>query len=148
MNRESEHPSRDELLVMAYVDDELVAEQRSAFQERLVDEPELLRQVTVYQKLAVMARQAAPPEPSDLEWGRIQGETMHQAGVGLGWTFMCLGLIGLLLVGFIAILQADIGTSLKAMLLAPWFGFGLLLVIRLRDRRRLIPFDPYTDLKR
>ena len=54
---ENGHPTRDELLVMAYVDDELAAEARSDFQARLANEPELVRQVAVYQKLEGLARQ-------------------------------------------------------------------------------------------
>ena len=148
MSRATEHPSRDELLVMAYVDDELVPEQRELFEQRLADEPQLLRQVAVYQKLAVLARQALPPEPTDIEWQRITAAPLHKAGIGLGWSLLIAGLGGVLVLGFIAICQADLSTPVKIVTLAPWFGFGLLLIIRLRDRAHLYPLDPYTDVKR
>jgi anti-sigma factor RsiW len=148
MNRESEHPSRDELLVMAYVDDELVAEQRELLEQRLVEEPELLRQVAAYQKLEVLARHSAPPEPTDLEWERILDSSLHQAGSRTGWTLLCAGLIGLFALGCIATLQSDLETVTKALILAPLCGFSVLLSIRYRDRQRLIPFDPYTEVKR
>ncbi len=148
MNRESEHPSRDELLVMAYVDDELVPEQRELLEQRLTQEPELLRQVTAYQKLEVLARHNAPPEPTDLEWERILSSPTHQAGTRTGWTLLCTGLIGLFALGCIATLQADLDALTKALILAPLFGFSVLLSIRFRDRQRLLPYDPYTEVKR
>ena len=148
MNRESEHPSRDELLVMAYVDDELVPEQRELLEERLAKEPELLRQVAAYQKLEVLARQGAPPEPTDLEWERILGSPLHQAGSRTGWTLLCGGLIGLFVLGCIATLQSDLEFFTKILILTPLCGFSVLLSIRYRDRQRLIPFDPYTEVKR
>ncbi len=148
MNRESEHPSRDELLGMAYVDDELVPQQREQLEQRLANEPELLRQVTAYQKLEVLARHNAPPEPTDLEWERILDSSIHQAGTRTGWTLLCAGMIGLFLLGCIATLQADLDAVTKALILAPLLGFTVLLSIRFRDRQRLIPFDPYTEVKR
>lgn len=148
MSAEHDHPTREDLLVMAFVDDELAAEQRELFQNRLAAEPSLARQVAAYQKLAVLARQSAPPEPSDLEWNRIQQEPVHQAGNRLGWFLLCTGGVGLSLWLCVLIVQADLPIVGKVLLLAPIGGFCLLLVMRIRDRCRLIPFDPYTEVKR
>ena len=148
MSTEKGHPTRDELLIMAYVDDELAAGARDDFQARLATEPELLRQVVEYQKLEILARQMAPPEPQDYEWERLTEAGWHKAGQGLGWILLFSGSIGL--VGWMALLvyQADMPLAGKAGLGALLAGFTCLLLLRLRVRLRLLPYDPYTEVKR
>jgi len=148
MNAGPEHPSRDELLVMAYVDDELAPEQRRLFQERLAGDPELNRQVCAYRELALLATRMAPAEPGDLEWNRIRSSPLHRGSVGLGWTLLALG--GLLFLGWSAVLvlDSDLGTVAKWAISVPAFSFFWLLLIRLRNRRRLVAYDPYTEVRR
>ena len=148
MKRQSEHPSRDDLLVMAYVDDELADEQRDLFHYRLADEPRLARQVAAYQKLAVLARQMAPAEPTDLEWARLQSSAVHRGGVGIGWLLLGLGFVLYGIWSCFAVAQSELSLLGKCSILIPSLGFVLLLVIRIRDRRRLLPLDPYTDIER
>jgi len=145
---EQARPTRDDLLVMAYVDDELADEQRKSLEDRLEHEPELARQVASYRKLAVLAEQVAPPEPLDREWERLRAEPSHRAGVGLGWTLLlsglAVGVIGLA----IWVLASDLQFWAKFTCLVPSAGFLILLWLRWRDRQRLLPFDPYTEVKR
>lgn len=142
------HPTRDDLLVMAYVDDELAEDQRQLLQDRLATEPELARQVAVYRKLALLADQMAPPEPQDLEWDRLRTHPVHRGGVGLGWTLLAAGSLGLLAWITYSVIDSELSGPIKALVLAPCAGFALLLLIRLRDRLRLLPLDPYTEVKR
>lgn len=145
---EQARPTRDDLLVMAYVDDELADEQRGALEERLAHEPELARQVATYRKLAVLAEQIAPPEPQDHEWERLRAEPLHRAGAGLGWTFLLSGLaVGV--AGLATwVLASDLQVWAKFTCLVPSAGFLILLWLRWRDRQRLLPLDPYTEVKR
>ena len=46
MSAADRHPSRDELLAMAYVDDELDPAERARFEARLADEPRLALRVS------------------------------------------------------------------------------------------------------
>jgi anti-sigma factor RsiW len=147
VNRES-HPTRDELLVMAYVDDELAEDQRQLLQERLAKEPELAQQVAVYQKLAILANQMAPPEPHDLEWNRLKSDPVHQGTVGLGWILLAGGLIALFALLMALVIDSELSSLIKVLLIAPISGFLLLTLVRLRDRIKLAPFDPYTEVKR
>ena len=67
--RTDREPSADELTAMAYADGELSGAERAAFEQRLAAEPDLGRAVSDYRELEIMARQLAPPEPADHEWG-------------------------------------------------------------------------------
>jgi len=142
------HPSRDDLLVMAYVDGELADDQRAIFDQRLVNEPELVRQVAAYRKLEVLARHVAPPEPADHEWRRIREEPVRRAGVGLGWLLLAGGAFVVGLYVLVEVTRSDATPLQKFGVCAPVGGFLLLLLIRLRDRVRLYPYDPYTEVQR
>ncbi len=148
MSSSADHPTRDDLLVMAYVDDELSNEQRALFEYRLADDHELVGQVAAYQKLAVFARQMAPPEPSDLEWDRIQSSSIHKGSVGIGWILLALGSLSYGIWFCSQIATSDISPMGKLSILVPLGAFCWLLLIRFRDRRKQLPFDPYTEVKR
>jgi hypothetical protein len=143
------HPSRDELLVMAYVDDELAPEIRDEMNERLAREPELRRMVAEYQKLEVIARQCAPPEPADHEWDRLEGEVLRRGAFGLGFTLLFVGAVGLIgWATYGVAISEEMSPIAKLLCGALLAGFMLLLLLKLRDRLRIIPFDPYTEVKR
>jgi urease accessory protein UreF len=133
---------------MAYVDDELAAADREELQTRLAREPELARQVASYQKLAVMARQIAPAEPLDLEWDRIQKDPAHRVGMAMGWTLLGIGILGSAFWYGFSTLISDLSAFEKLIRLAPCAGFSLIVLIRWRDRQKLAPLDPYTDITR
>ena len=148
MTRDQEHPSRDELLVMAYVDDELTSEARAELEARLSSEPALALQVAEYQRLEVAARHCAPPEPADHEWRRMQDDDGRRALLGLGWVAMFAGGVGL--VGWLSlqIYKSDLGRGGKWTMSLLLVGFTVLLLVKLRDRLRLLPYDPYTEVER
>jgi ferric-dicitrate binding protein FerR (iron transport regulator) len=148
MSAEKGHPSRDDLLVMAFVDDELVDEVREEFQARLARDPELARQVSEYQRLDVVARQCAPPEPADYEWARMQDDDGRRALLGLGWIAMFMGGVGLIGWLSLEVYKSDVSSGGKYALSALLVGFTILLMVKLRDRMRLLPYDPYTEVKR
>lgn len=148
MNTDNEHPSRDDLLVMAYVDDELVDDVRAEFQARLASDPELAKQVAEYQRLELVARQCAAPEPADHEWARMQADDGRRALLGLGWVFLFCGSV--IFIGWLSLelFMSDMAFGGKCALSALIAGFTILLLIKLRDRMRLLPYDPYTEVKR
>lgn len=148
MNEDQGHPTRDELLVMAYVDDELASEARAELEARLASEPALALQVAEYQRLELSARHAAPPEPADHEWQRMRDDDGRRALLGLGWVAMFAGGVGL--VGWLAlqIYKSDLGRGGKWTLSLLLVGFTVLLLVKLRDRMRLLPYDPYTEVER
>ena len=66
MTPAAQHPSRDELLAMAYVDDQLDPAAKAEFEGRLSREEALREEVTSLRRLDLIARTAAPPENIDI----------------------------------------------------------------------------------
>ena len=148
MSSDQGHPTRDELLVMAYVDDELAPEIRAEFESRLANEPQLTRQIVEYQKLEILARQCTPPEPADHEWARLERDGVRRGAGGLGWTLLSVGGIGLIGYAIFQIYHSEMSVTGKVLCSSLLAGFLLLLLVKLRDRLRIIPFDPYTEVRR
>jgi hypothetical protein len=141
-------PTSDELLAMAYVDGELDAPARVAFEERLVREPRLAKEVTELRSLELLARHAAGPEPQDHEWNRITRSGAQRVLAPLAWTLIVLGALGL--AGWCLWTELTCGLALvpKVGVLALTLGLFLLLALNVRNRLRTLPFDPYTQVKR
>ena len=148
MSRIEREPSRDELLAMAYVDGELSGAERAAFEARLADERPLLGEVAKLKKLAVLARQSAPPEPMDHEWKRLEAEALHAGGSLLAFVLATVGGLGLLGWLFFELLRSDLELLPKTCLTALLVGLGTLFLITLRARLRTRPYDPYTEIER
>jgi anti-sigma factor RsiW len=142
-------PSEKELLAMAYFDGELGAEQRATFEQRLLSEPSLARELAEYQKLEILARLQAPPEPIDAEWARLNSDPFQMALKRAG---MLLFFSGSLTLG-IAVVMSVLAAPLFAVLLRVGFlgmivGLLALLIASLRQRLREQPYDPYVHIKR
>jgi anti-sigma-K factor RskA len=148
LEREERMPSRDELAAMAYVDGEMPQRERVAFEARLEKEPSLVREVAGQQRLAVMARAAAPREPIDEEWRRIEGSAVHRMGLPIGWTLRAVGGIGLSVWCAWAIAMSSIGIVPKLLTAALAAGFLFLFLLAVRARIASRPFDPYDGVKR
>ncbi len=144
----SDHPSRDELLCMAYVDDELDAEARAAFEARLPAEPELAREVTSLRRLELFARTAAPPEPIDLEWQRLEAEPLQRSLVTFGWVATVAGALGLCAILIFALWSARIELWEKTCVSILITGLTLVFLAIARRRWRSRPYDPYTAVQR
>jgi anti-sigma factor RsiW len=149
MTAPDHEPTQDELMAMAYADGELAVDQSAAFEARLPAEPDLARQVAHYKALELLARQMAPPEPSDHEWARLEADPLQQAGSQMGWALFCAGALGLTAFGLWGLLTTDdMGPMPKACILALILGLGSLLAVTIRGRLALLPFDPYRKVKR
>lgn len=142
------HPSRDELLAMAFVDDQLDHEARAAFALRLQSEPELAREVAALQRLDLMAQHAAPAEPIDLAWQAIDSEPAQRAVLGFGWLILFAGILGMLAILVLNFAHADLPLWQKACLAGVFGGLSLIFFAILRRRLQSRPFDPYTAVKR
>lgn len=148
MNERDREPTRDELLAMAYVDGELAQGARRAFEERLAREPALAREVTALERLHGLARHSVGPEPMDAEWGRLEREPLHKAGVGLGFALVFVGALGLAGWLVLELVRSDLSLPIKLVCGAVIGGAALLVLATLRARLRTLPYDPYTDVRR
>lgn len=149
MSTASQPPTRDELLAMAYVDEELSAEARAEVEARLPHEPELARAVARYRRLEVTARAIAPDEPADFEWERLRRDPVQRTGLTLGWLLFVLG--ALAAAGWVAFelyRAEDLGWPFKVAIGLVAAGALLLVGMTVRARLRTLPYDPYTEVKR
>lgn len=149
MTGDEREPTRDELLAMAYVDSELDREAREQFEGRLATDRALLREVSELKRLAVIARNSAPPEPMDHEWNRLEGELLHGGGSKLAYLLMLVGTLG---IGgwaiFMILADDELELVPKILLSCVLGGLAIAFLLTLRARLRTLPHDPYTEVKR
>lgn len=134
---------------MAYADGELSGEALAAFERRLAQEPALARELVELQALNVVARSEAPLEPADHEWRRLELDPVQRTGLGLGWLLV---IIAALLLGAQLVISIASDTNLapvtRILAVSGVLGIGLLAGMTLRERLRVIPFDPYSKIQR
>jgi anti-sigma factor RsiW len=141
-------PTRDELLAMAYADGELAPEERALFEERLRAEPALAREVAELRRLELLARHAAPPEPMDHEWERLERESGQRGLWSAGWLFFGAGLLGLGAWGLTCLECSQASWVPKLLVPLAILGALLLVAAAVRARARTLRYDPYRDVKR
>ena len=148
MNGESE-PTREQLQAMAYADGELEQSVRREFEQQLAARPDLAREVTQLNRLQVLARQMAGPEPMDHEWARLERDPLQRAGIGGGLLLLLIGAVGLTgWLGWEIGVSRDLNPVVKLLLWALLGGGLLMLLASIRARLRTLPFDPYTEIQR
>jgi anti-sigma factor RsiW len=148
MSASVQEPSPDELLAMAYVDGELDEAARKSFEVRLATREDLRREVVELQKLGILARSMAAPEPIDLEWQRLKGEPLQSTSTILAFVAMAVGATGLAGWAGWSIWKSDLSATPKYLLAALCGGALTLFLVTLRGRLRTLPFDPYTEIER
>jgi anti-sigma factor RsiW len=148
MSPEERAPTRDEMLAMAYADGELDEAAAAAFEARLASEPALARELAELRQLAVLARRIAPPEPADYEWRRLEAEWLHGGGQSFGLLLLALAALGLGGCAIWWLFASALPIAVKVFAWAGLVGILLLLGLAIRARRRTLPFDPYTQVKR
>ena len=148
MSPEERAPTRDELLAMAYADGELDDAAAREFEARLEREPELGRELAELRQLAVLARRITPSEPADHEWRRLEAEWLHGGGQKLGLTLLAVSALGLFAALMWLLFTSALPIAIQVFAGAGAAGMLLLLVLAIRARRRTLPYDPYTQVKR
>lgn len=140
-------PSQDQITLMRYADGELPEAEARVIERRLQDEPLLRKELSAYQALEVLARNAAPPEPAELEWQALRAGIVHRSLGTLSW--LCLGLSGL---GYgLWVVGALVGWFHQphpAVFLLGGLGIFLLTLLVLRERVAALPLDPYRKVQR
>ncbi|MBL8862257.1 MAG: hypothetical protein JNK02_09620 [Planctomycetes bacterium] len=141
-------PTADELLAMAYADGELAPTARAEFEARLAREAPLRVLVAEQQRIAVIAREAAPAEPLELAELRV-ARAASQVGLWLaGLGLLVLALLWVLAWLVLAGVEGAPRPPLVVAAIAGPLGFGLLVARALLARRATLHLDPYRDLRR
>lgn len=148
MSQEDRPPSDDQILAMAYADGELAGSARAEFEARLAGDAALALEVAAQKRLHVLARHAAGPEPMDHEWDRIARSGVQRAGLGLAWTLILIGSLGLLAWAVVEELRSNLSLVPKISIALLLAGLTALFLLTLRNRLRTMPYDPYTQVKR
>lgn len=148
MNANEPEPTREELLAMAYADGELPPEEAREFERLLETRGDLRTDVARARRLAVLARQAAGPEPMDAEWARLARDPLQRAGLGLGWTLLASAAAFTFGWGAFAVWNSSLALFAKLALSAAVLGLALLFAAAVRARLRTRAFDPYTEIRR
>lgn len=146
MSNKIEAPSRDELLAMAYVDNELAPAARIEFEERLRHESHLLTEVADLRRFAVIAQHASPIETGDIALAKFD-DAGGRAAVKLGW-FLLLGVAIAAFAGWVAIMLMELPPLAAIIFAVGAFAVVLLFVTVLRRRLAALPHDPYREVKR
>jgi anti-sigma factor RsiW len=141
-------PRPGQLEAMAYVDGELDRSAAQAFEARMSTDRALALEVSELQALDLLARGAAPPEPADSEWRRIEEDLAHQGGLAMSWVLLTVGAIGMLGYWCYAVTTSDMPMVGVLLFLAGILGFTGVLALTLRERMRITPFDPYRKVQR
>jgi len=141
-------PTTDELLAMAYADGELAPEARATFEARLVVEPSLRALVVDQQQITVLARDARPPEPLELERLRVE-RGAPQAFLGaFGRLMLVLGLLYALVSLTLSTCNANLQLPLAGAGILLLAGLGALVARAQRIRRATQHLDPYRNVQR
>jgi hypothetical protein len=104
--------------------------------------------VVAQRRLALLARESAPPEPMDHEWARIARSPMQKLMTWLAWLLILVGGTGLVAFGEIELLKSSADSSLKVLVSMLVVGMVLLFSLTLQRRLRTKSLDPYTEVKR
>lgn len=148
MTPAAQHPSRDELLAMAYVDDQLDPAARAEFEGRLGQEEALRKEVTSLRRLDLIARTAAPPENIDIAWKEVDESPSQTSIIGLGWIATILGSVGVAAIAIQLVTQARLPLWERVSIICLVSGLTLIFLAIARRRWRTRHLDPYTSVKR
>lgn len=140
-------------LMMAYLDNELNAEQREAFERHLASCADCSREMEEFRKLKHLTDDVALVEPEDRLWQQYWGNVYNRIERGLGWCmFSVAGILLVIYGGFKAIegivTDPTVGLLLKCGLLVLIVGLAMLFVSVLRERVYFWSKDRYKDVRR
>ena len=148
MSSSIQEPSREQLLAMAYVDGELDPGARAAFEIELAAREDLRREVVQFQRLGLLARSMAAPEPIDHEWRKFARDPLQRTSTVAAFLALAAGATGLAGWGAWVIWESNMPATPKILLALLCGGALLLFLVTLRGRLRTLPYDPYTEIER
>jgi len=140
-------------LMMAYLDDELDAEQRKMLEQHLASCDKCSAELNEFKELKKLTDNVKLIEPEDRIWNQYWGNIYNRMERGAGWILFSISAVILLIyAGFKAIEtiieDQTVETWLKVALLALVAGLAILLVSIARERLYFFKKDRYKDVRR
>ncbi len=141
-------PTTDELLAMAYADGELSTEATRVFESRLTHEARLRVLVADQQRIAVLAREAAPAEPLELASLIVERGSLHPFLAFAGRALLVAALVWLAAWLACTCTAGAWCPSIAGAALCALAGILLLVVRAALVRRATHHLDPYHGVRR
>lgn len=135
--------------LMAYVDDELSAADRAAFEATMSRDPQLAIEAAKHKNIMDLSHSMALAEPSDHEIRRFWARFYNRTEWRLGWVLMSTGLVVLAIEGLYLLLTSGLMTWIqKGAILSTILGGLILLSHTVRLKLRTSHFDRYRGVMR
>ena len=141
------------LKLMAYLDGELSAEERAAFEREIEASAEIREELEELKRVKDMTTRIAFVDLEDADWTRYWRGIYNRTEQAAGWILLSLGTVILTVYGLYHFLQAlwrDTTTPLLVRFgeFALVAGLAILLVSVLRHRLHSGKNDPYRGVRR
>jgi len=135
--------------LMAYVDDELSAEERAAFELTMSRDPELAIEAAKHKNIMDLSQSMSLAEPTDHEIRRFWSRFYNRTEWRLGWVLLSAGLLVLAGEGLYLLVTSDVMTwHQKGAVLSTVLGGLILLWHTVRLKLRTTRFDRYRGVMR
>ncbi|TFG45488.1 MAG: zf-HC2 domain-containing protein [Candidatus Brocadiia bacterium] len=140
-------------LMMGYLDDELDALQKKAFEEHISTCGNCKEEVEEFRHLKRITDEVTLAEPEDRIWNQYWGNVYNRIERGVGWIIFSIAAIILIMYGGFKAIEAilmdpAVEIILKVGLLALIAGLAVLLVSIMRERLYFWKKDRYKDIRR
>ncbi|MEE2886545.1 MAG: hypothetical protein VX951_03850 [Planctomycetota bacterium] len=138
-----------QMQLMAYVDDEMPAQERTEFEQQLAQDSDLAAEVAEFRRLEDITKALQLAEPSDHEIHRFWESFYNRSEWRLGWILFTAGLAVLGAWGLSELLgNPDLHAIAKLAIVAALFGSAILFWNVLRIKLRTHRLDRYRGVIR
>ena len=138
-----------QMQLMAYIDDEMPAQERTEFEQQLVLDSKLAAEVAEFRRLEDITKALQLAEPSDHEIHRFWESFYNRSEWRLGWILFVVGLAVLSGWGLFELLgNPDLPAIAKVAIVAALFGSSILFWNVLRIKLRTHRLDRYRGVIR
>ena len=140
-------------LMMGYLDDELDAQQKQAFEEHISACRNCKEELEEFRHLKRITDEVTLAEPEERVWEQYWGNVYNRIERGVGWIIFSIASIILIIYGGFKAIEAilmdpAVEIILKVGLLALIAGLAILLVSIMRERLYFRKKDRYKDVRR